>query len=192
MLRHLTFSLLFIAVFTVGTLQAQETEEIKRLTDKIALLEEKLEIAKKKNELLQMEIELLKTKPSAKEKEGGKKTTSDLLPVGAVLTGTWRSLKKPNKDGNFGNGSIAITITDRDGGKFKADCVINNAIGTSSTSSIQGVISGAKLYWETVGNASQIKAGLIRKGEDALEGTYQIPTTGDAGTVGLKLPKVGN
>lgn len=189
MSRHTQLALFFIAVFTVNTLHAQETGEIKRLTDKIALLEEKLALAQKENELLKKEIELLKAKPSKAVKEGSKKDLTDLLPVGAVLTGNWRSLNKPDKDGNYGNGTISITITDRDGGKFKADSVINNQNGVSSSSSIQGVIIGQKLTWETVGNASLIKAQLVRKGEDALEGNYQIPTTRDGGTVAFKLPK---
>lgn len=189
--------LLFVGfICSAGKLSAQESDLEKKHAEQIAALEAKLSLAEKEVELLQKENELLrkelaqsKSKSNATEDEPPKSALSDLLAVGTSISGTWRSLNKPKPDGNFGSGTISIALTERDENKFKGDCVISNKDGTASNCSVVGVIRGQKLTWETVGNATLIKASLVRKSDEALEGSYQIPVTGDGGTVAFRISK---
>ena len=187
------FSIVLVVVCSVCSakqLSAQESDQKKTNADKIAALEAKLTLAEKEielltteNELLKKELALSKKKKSVSDEDPGKVTLSDSLAAGASITGSWRSLNKPKNDGEFGSGTITITLTERDGGKFKGDCVISSRDGTSSNCTVTGAIRGQRLTWETVGNATLIKASLVRKNDEALEGSYQIPATGDGGTV---------
>ena len=175
----LTRSVALAAMLTLvtSTARAQDPDEVAKQRTQIELL-------KKENELLKKEIELLKKE--AKGSKTGAQSLSELLPEGKVIAGTFRA----NQGG--GSGELTITISERDGNKFKATSILkqkgkdNKELGTSEVD-IEGVIEGTRLTWKSVGGANKINATLTLKG-DALEGTYKTQA-GITGTMGFKLAK---
>lgn len=179
----LTATLAMMLTMAGPTARAQDADEVAKLRTENELL-------KKENELLKKEIELLKKEAAAKP-DGTRKarprppSLSDLLPAGTVLQGTFRAAE------GGGHGEITITITSRDGNKFKADSALRQMrdfkeLGRSE-GPIEGTISGPRLTWTNIGSANKANATVILKGE-ALEGTYRTQA-GIFGTVGLRIMK---
>ena len=174
----LTRSVALAAMLTLVTSRARAQDP-----DEVAKQRTQIELLKKENELLKKEIELLKKE--AKGSKTGAQSLSELLPEGKVIAGTFRA----NQGG--GSGELTITISERDGNKFKATSILklkkdNKELGTSEVD-IEGAIEGTRVTWKSVGGANKINATLTLKG-DALEGTYKTQA-GITGTMGFKLAK---
>jgi len=169
-----------LALAATSTARAQDPDEV-------AILRKQVELLEKENELLKKEIELLKTEAAARL-DGAKgvevkvASLSDLLPEGTVLQGTFRATQ------GGGHGEITITISERDGNRFRASSILKlmrdqQDLGTSD-GTIEGMINGARLTWTSVGSANRINATLVLRG-DGLEGTYKTQA-GIFGTIGLR------
>lgn len=138
-------------------------------TDELAKLRAQIELLKKENELLKKEIELLKKEAKAKPdgaggSKAGARSLSELLPAGTVLKGGYRATQ------GGGHGEITVTISERDGKKFKATTVArqmkdNKDVGTVD-GEIEGVIDGARLTYKNIGAANKVNASLTLKGGD--------------------------
>jgi hypothetical protein len=119
------------------------------------------------------------------DKENAKKTLSDILSVGASISGSW------TQKGINGSGNTEITITERDGDKYKATCVIKDQRGNSSDWTMTGEIKGGQFTWSAkpvVGNFSNSTAKLSFNKNNILEGTWSN-TRGEGGDVTFKLAK---
>jgi hypothetical protein len=175
-------ALLFIAT---PCLQAEDTDEVKRLKERIEILQTKLELAEKQNELLQKEIEMLKSGQPTPAKTASKKSLSDRLPDGTVISGVYRQF------GIAGKGEIAVTITGREGNKVVGTTSLKftNPAGkeTLTEGNVEGAINGVLLTLKTVGGSRKVNMTLTLKG-DALEGTWSS-STGAMGAVGFKLAR---
>lgn len=169
--------------------RAQDSDDVANLRKQLELLKKENELLKQENALLKKENELLKQE--AKAKRGGaqdtKETTSlpELLSEGTVLQGPFR-----NAQGE-GTGDVTLTISERDGNKFKGRLLIVHKekfvkVGTTE-GEVEGVISGNRMSLSTVGTANKINASLLLR-SGALEGTYK-QQSGDSGTIGLRVSK---
>ena len=180
MFRHGIASLVLVIFVAGSSVRALDTDEVKRLKERLELLEAKLKLAEKENELLKKEVELLKATPG---KDITKKSLSDLLVVDKILTGSYGDQKGTRI------GEITVTITERDRRKFKATVVLKQK-DVTSTHDAEGEIDGVKFSWKTVGGTPVITADLSIKGEkgDTLDGHWKNSAGGN-GTLGLKFAK---
>lgn len=165
--------------------RAEDSDEVKRLKERMELLETKLKLAEKENQLLRKEIELLKSGQPAPGKSTSKKSLSDRLPDGTVISGVYRQF------GIAGKGEIAVTITGRDGNKVKGTTSLKftdpDGKVRASEGNVEGEINGVLLTLKSVGGSSKVNMTLTLKG-DALEGTWSS-SAGGKGTVGFKLAR---
>ena len=129
-------------------------------------------------------VQRLKT-PGASEKEGKKKSLSELLTTGTVLSGTYRKL---NND--LDTGDYTLTISQRDGKKVKCTGVLKSKKDpTPHEVEYEGEVDGKRLDVRSFGNASKISINVFMKGESSLEGSFFIQQSGSKGSIAFKLPK---
>jgi hypothetical protein len=173
-----------MAILTAGfNVRGQDSDEVKRLKERNELLETKLKLAELQIENLKKDIEDLKAHKPSTEKEGTKKSLSDLLTEGKVLSGTVQSTK-----GNRVGGEMTLTITSRDKRKIKGDVhVVLKGEPMPFDYTVEGEILGTQLTLTSTGIALKATFTLTHK-SDSLEGKYSV-SDGNKGTVGLKIPK---
>ena len=154
------FTMLAVAILVLtGATNArgQDTDEVKRLKEKVELLQSKLETATLKIEKLQAENEQLK---AGGAKDLAKKPSlSDLLPEGKTITGTMISAQTGKE------GTVTFVITDRDGKKYKATTT-TVYMGVTTNGKTEGEISGSQMTCKSVGLANNLSATLVLKGEE--------------------------
>jgi hypothetical protein len=173
---------LFIATPCV---RAEDSDEVKRLKERIEILETKLELAEKENGLLRKEIELLKGNEPSPGKTSTKKSLSERLPEGTVITGVYIQV------GVKGTGEITLTVTGRDGNKIKGTTHLKftDSVGKviEKDGDVEGEINGTLLNLKSVGRAVKTNLTVSLKG-DALEGRWSS-SAGGKGAVGFKLAR---
>lgn len=180
MIRLALLAVSLVVLPGASGVRGQDTEEVKKLKERIELLEAKLKQA-------EIEIAQLRAKTPGGEKEAPKKASlSDLLTVGKILSGNYRSAKG---NGLEGGGEVVITIGERDGKKVKASGVLKPSSKDAQNITIdyEGEIEGVRLTLRSVGKANKSSATLSLKGE-SLEGAWSN-MTGDKGTMAFKLSK---
>jgi len=181
-----------LAIMSFMSLPSSEAQDAPKVED----LQKEIEILKKENELQKKEIELLKKELQSKSVESDEKpepakkgrtrgpNLSDMMLEGKVITGTFRESKGESK------GDITITISERNGNKFKGTSTIRvvdwNGKVIDSAPEIEGVINGSRFTWTTIGSANRINSTLILVRGQALEGTYKT-IGGQVGSVAFKL-----
>jgi hypothetical protein len=117
------------------------------------------------------------------DKENAKKTLSDILKPDSTLSGILAG-----KNGNGPQVEIKVTITERDGDKYKGTYVLDPN-GRPSEWTFEGVIKGEQTTWKTKTVLGKLEADvkLILK-KDMIEGTW-TNSANDGGPIKFKLPK---
>jgi hypothetical protein len=166
-----------VAALSGASARGEDTDEVKRLKEQKELLETKLKLADLQIEKLKKEIEDLKAQKPG-EKEVAKQQLSDLLPEGATLSGTWKTL-----DGKHFGDATPI-IAERDKANIKGSFVILDKQNLNKIEySVKGTVKEKTLELTSYGGADKLTVKLTMKGEE-LSGTWN-----GMHPVGLKLPK---
>lgn len=186
-MARLTILAMAMLILTgASTSHGQDTDEVKRLKEKIELLEAKLEAANLKVEGLQRENEELKNQ-AAQPKAGLKvarnqSLLSDRLQSGTVLNGTYYFQVGGER------GTTTLTITERDGNKVKGTYKPKKLESAEAYPgfTFEGVIKGNALEAYSVGSANRKKMALTLRGNALDGGMYFIDSRTNA-RVSFKL-----
>ncbi|MDB5309927.1 MAG: hypothetical protein JWO38_4129 [Gemmataceae bacterium] len=183
----LAFAVLAVLVAD-SSVRGQDSDEVKRLKERIELLETKLKLAEAQNTLLQDKYERLKKEseqaPTKQPGSAKNQSLTQLLPQGKVITGTWLNTSDKN------SGDITISITERDKEQVKARVVLTFKNKTPNQEyDVVGEVVGVKLTLKTIGSAITINIDLEYKGDGRLEGFYHNVTVNKRGKVGATIPK---
>ena len=183
MIRYSLLTVALVILVSGSNIRGQDSDEVKRLKERNELLETKLKLANSQIENLKNEIKDLKAQKPG-EKEGGKKSLSDLLPEGKIIAGDFAFTK-----GSNASGTITLTIKERKGNKVKCTSVIVENVKDSQPKErdLEGDIDGVLLSVRTVGTSVKMTMKVEMKG-DSLSGTF-LHANGAGGNVGFKLPK---
>ena len=144
-----------VTAFALGVLllaghaSAQEPDGVARLKKEVELLKRENDVLTRENAMLKKDIEQLKAGGVKKPAPANAPSLSDILVVGAVLTGKTEHIGGPFR-GNTGTGTM--TITSRDGDSFTATNVwVANQDKATGSAEVKGTIlsrKGAK--WKAV------------------------------------------
>jgi hypothetical protein len=180
-MRPLSVLLLLVSVSQAS---AQDSDEVKKLKEKIDLLEKKLQLAGRENELLRKELDQARGSKGGTLVTQDKKALSARLEVGAILTGT-------EVFNNGIGGSLTLTVTERDGNKIKASYrfVKKGAQGKvlQADRDLEGEVELNRVTFKSVGKAHTINLSLSLNG-DSLNGSVKH-SNGNSGKVGVKFGK---
>lgn len=171
---------LVAVAFVLGSVRGEDTDEVKRLKEKVASLETKLKLAEKEIEHLKKELSLT---DRSNLKNLAKKTLSDRVRIDTVLAG----------DESFDRGGVigflTITITHREGNKVKASYIWKSKRKDKgvTTRDLEGEINLNQLSFHSVGLASKINISLSMNG-DVLNGSVNHSELGK-GKLSLRFSK---
>jgi predicted RNase H-like nuclease (RuvC/YqgF family) len=190
--RMLAVALVFVAAGTIA--RGQDSGEVQKLKERIEQLEKDLKSSKSLNdslerqvERLEKHVEQLEAKLPDSEKESTKKPTlTELLTVGTILQGDL--LVKSSKDKameNSYNFKMTITISEKNGQKFKGGSVAVHPDGNKFEADVEGKIDGKLVVIQRVNTAKKMNMKLTLKG-DGVDGRWES-AVGDSGTVAFKL-----
>ena len=117
-----------------------------------------------------------------KPKSARKKTLSDMLVAGTVLTGDYKWI-----NGKLPNGSLRVTIAERDGKTFKGTHVASDKNVRNAASDIAGEIVGNVITYRRINSVEVFSVRIERKG-DRLDGKFS-DMTGLVILMTLRVPK---
>ena len=170
-------------LLSAPNVRGDDSDEVKRLKERIELLETKLKLAERDIEDLKKENASLRSNQPASEKPSSKKTLSERLPEGTVASGAY------NQFGLKGRGETTLTVTGREGNKLTGTMHLKftDAAGkvTEKEGNVEGEINGILLTLKTAGEAGKVSLTVSLRG-NVLEGKWSS-SAGGKGNVGFKL-----
>lgn len=178
--RHTVLPALVALILVAPGVRGTDSDDVKRMRERIDLLETRLKLAEAEMEAMKKEIEILKGRNGLGGRERAR-TLSDILQDGATIAGDFRFTNV-----KVAPGEISLTVKDREGKKFRGTYRAKSH-QSEFVSDVEGEITGDQITFKGVKSVHKFTVTGAVKGE-SLPCTF-VDDDGGRAEMTFKLPR---